>query len=239
MDVHDAQERTEAAERQAFVRHELRTPLAVIQPLLGMLLDGTAGPLGEKQLEYLRMLERNVGRLAGMITSLVESGWLEIAALPPELAEIPVAGLVQEAVADVRASLDEIPRIEVRLEDELPPLRGDPQRLRRALRNVIVNACSLTPPTGTVTVSARRADREGSILIRVDDTGRGVAPDEASLVFDFGFQGAAGREREARGLGLGLFVAREIVNAHDGLIRLESVPGEGAHMSIELPLSTS
>ena len=165
MDPVGEQRAAAAAERQAFVRHELRTPLAVIQPLLGMLLDGTAGPLDDKQLGYLRMLERNVGRLAAMITSLAETGWLEIAALPEDPTSVDVAGLVRDTVADVRASLEESPRVDVRFDDGLPPLYGDPHRLRLAVRNVIVNACTFTPPSGRVTVSAGLAEREGWIVM--------------------------------------------------------------------------
>jgi signal transduction histidine kinase len=235
MDLLDDDQRTAAAERQAFVRHELRTPLAVIQPLLGMLLDGTAGSLGEKQLEYLRMLERNVGRLAAMITGLVESGWLEIAALPPDPTAIEVAGLVQETVADVSASLDEVPRLEVRLADELPPLRGDRYRLRRALRNVLLNACAYTPPAGRVTISSSLGAGDDGVSIVVADTGCGIESAELPSVFDFGFEGVAGRARQGRGLGLGLFVSREIVQSHGGRIWLESALGQGTRVSIELP----
>ncbi len=235
MDPVGEQESAAAAEHQAFVRHELRTPLAVIQPLLGMLLDGTAGPLDDKQLGYLRMLERNVGRLAAMITSLTETGWLEVAALPEAPTSVDAAGLVRDAVADVRASLEESPHVDARLDDGLPKVCGDPHRLHLAVRNVLVNAWTFTPPSGRVTVSAGLAEREGWIAVCVDDTGCGVPADEAGSVFDFGFQGEAGRNRESRGLGLGLAVARDIVQAHGGVISLRSDPGEGTHVTIELP----
>jgi two-component system sensor histidine kinase VicK len=238
MDPFGDQKSAAAAEHQAFVRHELRTPLAVIQPLVGMLLDGAAGPLDDKQLGYLRMLERNVGRLAAMITSLAETGWLEIAALPEAPTSVDVAGLVRDTVADVRASLEESPRVDVRCDDGLPRVHGDAHRLHLALRNVIVNACTFTPASGRVTVSAGLAEREGWIAVFVDDTGCGVPADEADSVFDFGFQGEAARNREGRGLGLGLAVARDIVEAHGGVISLRSDPGDGARVSIELPGAT-
>jgi len=239
MGLTDEQARADAAERQAFVRHELRTPLAVMRPLLDMLLDGTAGELAEKQLGYLRMLERNVDRLTAMIASLVDSGWLESAAVPSTVVTVPVNTLVEETVTDVCSSLDEHPRVETDLADDLPALRGDPQRLRRALRNVLLNACVYTPPAGCVSLSASLGGGEHSVLIAVADTGRGIEPDELSSAFDFGFQGEAGRAREGRGLGLGLFVAGEVVRSHGGRIWLESTPGRGTRVSLELPAATT
>lgn len=224
-----------AAEGQAFVRHELRTPLAVIQPLLGMLLDGTAGPLEEKQLGYLQMLERNVARLSAMIASVVDSGWLEVAAMPEE--DVPVAAddLVREAVADVRASLGLAPRLEVRPADGLPLLRGDPYRLRRALRNVLVNACMYTPPEGRVGVSAESDPRGDQVTIAVTDTGCGVGPDELPHVFDLGYRGEGARALGVQGLGLGLTVTRAVVERHGGVITLEGVRGQGTRVVIRLP----
>jgi signal transduction histidine kinase len=234
MGLEDDQARTDAEERQAFVRHELRTPLAVMRPVLDLLLDGTAGELDEKQRGYLRMLDRNIDRLGAMITSLVEGGWLEAAAVPAAAAAVPVGELIESTVADVRAALDERPRLDVRHGDG-PVLRGDPLRLRRALRNVLLNACLYTPPGGRVTVTTSRAPSGEGALIVVTDTGRGIAPDEVPSVFDFGFRGQASRASGDSGLGLGLFVAREIVESHGGRIWLESTLGEGTRVSLELP----
>jgi len=235
VDRPDEQERRDAEERQAFVRHELRTPLAVMRPLVDMLLDGSGGQLDERQIGYMRMLDRNLDRLTAMIASVVESGWLESAALPAATDEVSVRALLEETVADVCRALHEHPRVETDFGGDLPTLRGDPQRLRRALRNVLLNACHFTPPAGTVTVRARVADDGSAVSVTFADTGQGIEADELDRVFDFGFQGKAGRSRPDRGLGLGLFVAREIVAAHGGRIWLESSPGEGTRVSLELP----
>lgn len=224
-----------AAERQAYVRHELRTPIAVMRPVLEMLLDGTAGPLEAKQLGYLRMVERNLERLNAMIASVVESGWLEVAALPSVVSPVSIDELVRAAVNDVRASVEECPEIDVVVPRGLANLQGDAHLLSRALRNVLLNACAVTPAGGTVRVSALPAAREGAVEIRVDDSGCGVTSDEAARVFGFGFQGAAGRAREPRGLGLGLYIAREVAGRHGGRIWLESAPGGGTRVSFELP----
>ena len=231
----DHEKRREAEERQSFVRHELRTPLAVMRPLLDMLLDGSGGELDERQLGFMRMLDRSVDRLAAMITSLAESGWLETAALPEAVAAVPTEPLVRQVVAEVSAALEEHPRMRVDTAGGLPALRGDPVRLRRALRNVIANACRYTTSTGDVVVTAWAAEDGATVFVAVADTGTGIAEDELDRVFDFGFQGKVARQRTDRGLGIGLFVTRDIVNALGGRVWLESTPGEGTRVSLELP----
>lgn len=234
MGLPDHHARGDVEERHAFVRHELRTPLAVMRPVVDLLLDGTAGELNETQLGYVRMLDRNIDRLGDMITSLIESGWLEAAAVPAAAETLPLGELIESTVADVRAALDGRSRIDVRHSDS-PVLRGDPLRLRRALRNVLLNACLYTSPGGRVTVTTSRTPRGDKALIVVTDTGRGIAPDEVPSVFDFGFRGEASGASGGSGLGLGLFVAREIVESHGGRIWLESTLGEGTRVSLELP----
>jgi signal transduction histidine kinase len=233
------QERDEAQERQAFVRHELRTPLAVMRPVLDMLLEGTAGELGEKPLGYVRMLDRNLERLAAMIASVVDTGWLEAAAVPATAGPVPVAELLEAVAADVRASADGAPRIETDAPGDLPPVWGDPASLRRALRNVVVNACAFTPPAGLVTLDARAGAPRAAVVIGVADSGCGIPADELDSVCEFGYQGEAGRAREARGLGLGLYVARRVAEAHGGRLVVASAPGEGTRVTLELPAVAS
>lgn len=231
----DASDAVSAAETQSFVRHELRAPLAVIQPVLGMLLDETAGPVSERQSGYLRMLERNTARLAGMIASVVESGWLEVAAIPPSLERVGVGDLVRATVEDVRAALESPPRLEVHVSDGAPCVQGDAFRLGRAVRNVVLNACLYTAPGGRVDVRAEAGAGSERAVIVVEDSGQGVAPDELPRVFEPGYRGEAGRSGAAQGLGLGLPVAQAIIREHGGAIVLESAEGRGTRVSIELP----
>ena len=228
-----------AAEAQSLVRHQLRAPLAVIQPVIGMLLDGTAGPVNEKQLNYLTMLERNVSRLAGGIASVVESGWLEVAAVPMRPGRVDVADLVRGVADDVRASVESAPRLEVRVADSLPCVRGDAFRLGRALRNVVLNACSYTPRNGLVGVRAETSPGGERVIVVVEDSGCGVAPDDLAHVFELGYRGEAAKSCSAEGLGLGLAVARAIVREHGGAIVLERAADQGARVSIELPAAAS
>ena len=136
-------------------------------------------------------------------------------------------------------ALEEHPKVRTDTAVGLPALRGDPVRLRRALRNVIVNACRYTPSTGAVVVTAGANADRSAVLVTVTDTGPGIDEIELDQVFDFGFQGQAARQRTDRGLGLGLFVARDIVTALGGRIWIESSPGEGTRVSLELPAASA
>jgi signal transduction histidine kinase len=232
----DQGERDEAQERQSFVRHELRTPLAVMRPLVDMLLED-AGGLDERRLGYLRMLDRNLERLSAMIASVADTGWLEAAAVPAADEAVQVGPLVEETARDVRGSHVTAPRVETEVADDLPPVWGDRHRLRRALRDVLVNACTFTPVPGTVEVTAAPAPGD-AVAIVVVDTGCGIPADEIDAVCDFGFQGEAGRARDGRGIGLGLFVARRVVEDHGGSLSIESAVGEGTRVTILLPAGT-
>lgn len=229
---------TAAAEAQSFVRHELRAPLAVIQPVLGMMLDGTAGPFDKKQLGYLRMLERNVERLTAMIADVVESGWLEVAAIPSAPGPVDVGDLVRTVAQEIRASREPPVRLEVHVAEDLPRVRGDAFRLGRALRNVVRNACSGTTPGGRVSVRAAVAAGKGRVAVVVEDSGCGIGPDDLPHVFELGYRGEAARTSATQGLGLGLPVARAIVLEHGGEIMLDSIAGQGTRVSLELPVES-
>ena len=233
--VRPASDRTSAAEAQSFVRHELRAPLAVIQPTLGMLLDGMAGPLEQRQLGYLSMLERNVARLSAMITSVVESGWLEVAAIPSVPGPVDVGDLVRTVAQEARASRESAVRLEVHVAEGLPCVRGDAFRLGRALRNVVRNACSYTTPGGRVGVRAEVAAGKGHVVVDVEDSGCGIGPDDLPHVFELGYRGEAARTSATQGLGLGLPVARAIILEHGGEIMLDSTVGQGTRVLLELP----
>ena len=226
------------ADAQSYVRHELRTPLAVIQPLLEILLGGSSGSLDEKQLSYLQMLKRNVERLSAMITSLVETGWLEVAAIPQEARPVGAAEIVSDTVASVRAAFPEAPSIVVDLEERLPPVHGDAHRLRCALRNVLVNACTFASASERVDVRVGMAGHVGHVAIVVTDRGPGITAEDLPRVFDLGYRGAAACDRGTQGLGLGLPVTRALVEEAGGRVVLESALGRGTSVTLELPAAS-
>jgi len=225
-----------AAERQSFVRHELRTPLAVLRPVIDMLRDGSAGHLKNRQREYVEMLDRNAARLEAMIVSLADSGWLEVAPVPRRDDLVSLDEVVAEAIATLPRQPGRMPRFDVNAAS--CDVRGDHECLLRALRNVLLNACVASPPHAEVKVLVQ-VDVDADVArVTVSDTGPGMSPDELANAFDFGFQGQSVQARPDRGLGIGLFVTRALVAEHGGRVWLQSVEGEGTSAFVELPLAS-
>ena len=127
---------------------------------------------------------------------------------------------------------------QVRLEADAPqpvPVRGDPDRLRQVLVNLVGNALRYTPPGGRVTVSA--AGEDGAAVLTVRDTGIGIPPEHLPHVFDRFYRCDASRSRETGGSGLGLAIVRQLVAAHGGTVAAASEPGRGSTFTVRLPLT--
>jgi two-component system, OmpR family, sensor histidine kinase BaeS len=208
----------------ADVSHELRTPLTVMQGMLEGILDGVY-PADEAHLRPVLHETRVLARLIDDLRtlSLSEAGALQLHREPTDL-----RALLAEVVAGQRAAADEAG---VRLEleaDELAPITIDPDRIRQVVTNLVANALRFTPDGGRVLVSASAAGEAATI--RVSDTGRGMQPDEVEHAFDRFY-----RSPGSSGSGLGLSIARNLVEAHDGRIGLTSELGKGTVVEVTLP----
>ena len=208
----------------ADVSHELRTPLTVMQGTLEGVLDGVY-PADEVHLrpvlEETRVLSRLIDDLRTL--SLSEAGALRLHRETTDL-----GALLTEVVASHRPVADEAGvRLELEVED-LTPISVDPARIRQVMANLVANALRFTPGGGRVLMSASAADN--AVTIRVEDTGSGMEPDEVEHAFDRFY-----RSPSSTGSGLGLSIARNLVEAHGGRIELRSVPGEGTSVEVRLP----
>jgi two-component system sensor histidine kinase BaeS len=210
----------------ADVSHELRTPLSVIQGNVEGILDGLY-PADRAHLEPIleetQLLERLVEDLRTL--SLSESGALRLEREPTDLAE-----LLTEAVAGFRARADAGGiRLELSAGEGLPQLELDQARIRQVIGNLLANALRFTPSGGTVTLDAS-VSPAGGVEITVNDTGSGIAADDLPHVFDRFYRSAG-----SGGSGLGLPIARSLVEAHGGSIGAESQVGRGTTVRITLP----
>ena len=218
----------EAERRQllADVSHELRTPLSVIQGNVEGILDGLY-PADRAHLEPIleetQLLERLVEDLRTL--SLSESGALRLHREPSDLAD-----LLAEVVAGFRARADTA-GIEINLSagDPLPTLELDQARVRQVIGNLLTNALRFTPADGSVAVEVEAA-AGGGVEITVTDSGSGVSPDELPHIFDRFYRSA-----DSSGSGLGLPIARSLIEAHGGTIDAESSPASGTSVRIRLP----
>ncbi|MGC8878682.1 MAG: sensor histidine kinase [Anaerolineae bacterium] len=214
----------------ADIAHELRTPLTVMVGYLEALRDGVLKPTRERfeaMYQEARHLERLVEDLR--ILSLADAGELSLnrEAVSPRLVLEQAATIYRHQAEQQGISL------EVSLEDGLPDIYVDPDRIAQVLGNLITNAIRYTPTGGRITMSA--AHRGDNVVLRVQDTGSGIAPEDLPHVFDRFYRGDRARQSSGGESGLGLAIARSIVEAHGGSIAVESVPGQGSTFTMTLP----
>ncbi len=233
--------RVESAQRSqrdfvANVSHELKTPLTSIQGFAQSLLDGAAdSPEARKQ--AAQVIYDEAGRMHRMALDLLDLARLEGGTADLNMSTVDGGALLRGVVEKFsplaqKANVD----LQVIVADDLPALYGDGDRLAQVFTNLVDNALKFTPANGRVTVSARA---DGAwIQFEVADSGVGVQSEALPRLFDRFYQADPSRTREeSRGAGLGLAIAREIVQAHGGKIGVRSSVGHGTTFTVHLPLA--
>ena len=211
------------------VTHELRTPLTVIQGNLEGILDGVYGPDQARLrsiLDETRVLARLVEDLRTL--ALAESGALQLKKEPVHL-----GALVRETATSFDSQADAAGvKISVEVPPAPPPVEVDPARIREVLSNLLANALRYTPRGGEIRLSytEEEASARPGALISVADSGPGIPPEDLPHVFDRFYKSS-----DSGGMGLGLSIARYLVEAHGGVIRAESQPGRGTTIALTLP----
>ena len=213
----------------ADITHELRTPLTVIQGNLEGFLDGVYSP-DEARLKSLLEETQILARLVEDLRTLAlaESGALQLKKEPTDLAL-----LISETVSAFPTRADAAGvKIEFQAAPDAPVLNLDPERIRQVLSNLIANALRYTPRLGAIHVglTSTHSDDGNYVQVSVEDTGAGIAPDVLPHIFNRFY-----KSRDSSGTGLGLPIARHLVEAHGGSITAESQPGRGTVMRIRLP----
>ena len=219
----------------AAVSHDLRTPLASLRVMVEAIADGVADDPATIR-RYVGAMERETVSLGRLIDDLFEMARLDAGQLALRLAPSQVDALVAETLDLMGAQADQH-QIALRawVDSGLPPVMVDADRIQRVLTNLIQNAIRHTPVDGSVTVDA--ADLGRDVQVNVRDTGEGIAEDDLPHVFDRFYRGDKARSRDAGrgGAGLGLAIARRLIEAHGGRIWVAQPPGGGSVFSFTLP----
>ncbi|MGB7874733.1 MAG: ATP-binding protein [Anaerolineales bacterium] len=208
----------------AWVSHDLQTPLASIRAILEALYDGVVEE-PETVKRYLNTAQRDVSSLSALIDDLFEMAQLDAGGIPLEKADSSLADLISDTLESFSelASRQNI-QLEGSVESDIDPIFMDTQRIGRVFNNLISNALRHTPPGGQIEVRARRAG--SGVEVTVHDSGEGIRAEDIPNIFESFYRGEKSRSRATGGAGLGLAIARGIVHAHGGEIRVESQPGD-------------
>jgi signal transduction histidine kinase len=220
------------------VSHELRTPLTCIHQYVTLLLDGLAGPIAPDQTDHLKTVLKSVNQLHAMIRDLLEATRADSGKLRIEPRCIDIGELIRQAIAMMRPTAAEKQvGLEAGLDQAIPLVHADPDRALEVLINLIDNGIKFTPPNGSVVVKASLVETDPTaVYLSVSDSGRGIPAESLPLVFERLYQDPDAVDGNRAGLGLGLYIAKEIVTLHGGRMWVASEPRSGSTFSFTLPL---
>ncbi len=213
------------------VSHQLKTPLTSMRMAIHLLLDERTGTLTPKQEELLIAARDDSERLHTIIEDLLDIGRIQSGKVEMECRAVSPQALIMESADEFRAAaLDAGVRLRTEVPAGLPDVYVDPSQIRHVLDNLLSNALKFTPPGGDVVVSARNDERR--VYITVSDTGMGIPPEYRDRIFDQFF--TQPHNQEKKGAGLGLFIAKEILEANEGAIEVKSNPNRGSAFTFSL-----
>jgi len=218
------------------VTHEIRVPMTSIKGYTDLLRQGVIGPVNEQQLNFLDTIRNNVERMSTLVSNLSDISHIETGRLKMQLADIYLRISLEEALNSLNLKLAEKEQtLTVDLPANLPPVRADSIRLVQVLHNLLSNAHKYTPPKGKIAV---HASPTGSFVrVEVSDTGIGIRPEDQSLLFTQFFRSEDPAVREQQGWGLGLCVAKRLVDIMGGEVGVQSQVGEGSTFWFTVPVS--
>jgi signal transduction histidine kinase len=218
----------------SMVSHELRTPLTAIKEGIALVLEGASGDVNAKQKEFLQLAQRNVDRLKRLIDDVLDFSKLE----SKRMKFIFKDGSLNDVISDVCQAQRIVAEekglyLKTELDPVVPRIAFDQDRLSQVLANLISNAIKFTQQGGLCICSFMKVD-QGYVEVSVRDTGMGIKQEDIPKLFQK-FQQLDSSHRQTGGTGLGLALSKEIVDAHGGMIRVESVYGSGSAFVFTVP----
>ncbi len=217
----------------SMVSHELRSPMAAVIGSAKTLHQRWRELTPEQRESFLGLIEHETNRLAELVGDVLDTSRIESGSFSYSFADVDVGEIIHESAAAAEMGQDEV-RISANVHGPLPSVRGDRERLRQVITNLIDNAVKYSPAGSEVVVDAV-ADN-GRISVEVRDQGPGIAREHQLLIFEK--FGRVTGEHAKPGTGLGLFIARSIALDHGGTLEVHSAPAEGATFALVLPVGT-
>lgn len=228
------------ADLLSHVSHELRSPLAVVHQFTTILLDGLGGPLTGTQREYLEISLRNIDQLKRMIDDLLEASRVDTSKLEVRRSTTSMNDILTLA-ADSHDALARAKQIAITVDcrGDLPRAYADRARILQVLTNLLDNAVKFSPAQTTITLRAEvLADDPAFLVLSVADQGKGIAPEDAERIFERLYQVDHGERASRGGLGLGLYICKELITLHGGKIWVDSELHRGSIFRFTLPIFT-
>jgi PAS domain S-box-containing protein len=217
----------------AMLGHELQTPLSIIKGYASTLAR-TGRKWSEAELrQNAGVIEEESDRLSKVVDRLLLASRISAGAMTLEKEPVELPSLVRRVMRRLRA-LTSIHAFRSRFEPNLPTVYADPTLLEEVLVNLIENAIKYSPSGGRIILSGKSDGQ--TVTVTVADEGIGMTPDEAERIFQRFVRGEKGKKRRAKGLGLGLYICKSIIEAHGGKISVTGRPGKGSRFSFTLPL---
>ncbi len=220
--------------------HQLRTPISAIKWTLRMILDGDLGPINSEQRDFLEKTYKSNERMIVLINDLLNVTRIEEGRLIFDLALVDM-GKIAQSLAVSYIDIAKQKNINIEIEDSrgaaLLEARVDVEKIKLVISNLIENAIKYTPAGGKIIVAA--GEIGGNVEVAVRDTGMGIPASQYERIFTKYFRGANAVKMETEGTGLGLFIAKNIVESHGGKIWFESVEGRGATFFFTIPKPSS
>jgi len=212
----------------SLVSHELRSPMAAVIGAARTLQHRWRELRPEQRESFLALIGDETTRLASLVADVLDTSRIEAGTFSYRIAEVDLSALVRDVVAAGSLAQDE-----VRIDLDLAPaaiVRGDPERLRQVVANLVDNAVKYSPEGSVIDVRVRQ--QEEAVLLVVSDRGPGIAESDQALIFEKFGRASSGSAKP--GTGLGLYIARAIAQAHGGSLEVQSAPGEGAAFTLSI-----
>jgi two-component system, NtrC family, sensor histidine kinase KinB len=217
----------------ATVAHEFRTPLTSLRMAIHLCAEEVVGPLTEKQADLMHAARQDCERLQGIVDDLLDLSRIQAGRMPLKLQPLSAADLLDDAVGALRSTADAA-QVELRVVPPEAPVevQGDEERVGLVLTNLVANAIRHTASGGWVELSTSSSGKQ--VRFEVKDNGEGIAREHLDRVFEKFYRVPGGR---SEGVGLGLYISREIVEAHGGTIGVSSEPEQGSTFWFTLPMA--